>query len=113
MSQHEAKVATNDFRAQQSDEVKDWLESLVGGLVPVRLWCRLGSALGGAMGWIEERHVADPETLMETVEMGMSRHGAKAAVYPYHGRWALAVRGKGTRYLDTQAQAEMLAMHSG
>ena len=72
-----------------------------------------------------EQHVDDATALPETVAKAMSKLNARAAVYPWMGRWALATPGgvtalndkviqRGTlRYYDTKEAAEMVAIHNG
>ena len=63
--------------------------------------------------WVEERHVDDPVTLEHVVRQTLSRHRARYAVCPYHGRWALICSARLTRYYDTREAAEMVAIHNG
>lgn len=66
---------------------------------------------------IYEDHVDDATTLPDTIAMSMEKRRARAAVYPWMGRWALSMTGapltKKLRYFDTREAAEMVAIHNG
>lgn len=91
-----------------------WLESLGSTFVDVRLYLK--------HEWVDERHIADAETLGTTVSMSLERLGGRYAVWQFDGEWVLYDRfpapgpegqhyaGNIKRY-PSQEAAEMVAMH--
>lgn len=66
---------------------------------------------------IDERHVADAETLFETVKMSIERFGTRSAVLPYQGRWCVYTPFRPgvdkMRFYDSREAAEMVMIHGG
>lgn len=87
---------------EQADN-EAWLETLGAKLVEVTFY-RKGEQF-------TERHVNDPDTLAETVAMGVSRHNA-LAVIPSAKGWDLIGLGSPKTY-PTKEAAEMVAIHRG
>lgn len=91
-------------------DTEKWLASLGTPFVTVWFLDRNG-------GLMDERHVADPDTIFETVKMTIERLGLRSAVLPWQGRWCLYTPfGKlleQQRFYDTREAAEMVMIHRG
>ncbi len=89
-------------------DTEKWLASLGTQFIDVWFLDRNG-------GLMDERHVADPDTIFETVKLTIERLGCRAAVLPYMGRWCVYAPAKAPpknlRYYDTREAAEMVMIH--
>lgn len=97
-----------------SDERTDtekWLEDKLK-LPMIQVWF-----VGHDGRLVDERHVADPDTIFETVKMSIERLGLKSAALPYEGRWCVYTPRRAPpnnlRYFDTREAAEMVVIHNG
>jgi len=95
-----------------SDDLTDsqsWLDNMLKSKM-VDVWFR-----GRDGELFSERHVADPTTIFETVEMSIKRFPGKSAAFPYQGRWCVYTPRGGPRefrYYDTREAAEMVLIHN-
>ena len=89
-------------------ETEAWLESLGSKFVEVHV------LIGGK--WLNERHIADPETLATTVSMTLDRLGGRFAVWQDlsgSGWWLFnKVWTQKSKWYVSREAAEMVAMHS-
>lgn len=88
-------------------ETEAWLESLGQKLIDVWFY-------SARYGWIDERHVDDHDTFLETVSMSMERLRLRHAMW-LDGTGAVVVdRQTGnTRTFPNRAAAEMWMIHHG
>lgn len=96
-------------------ETEKWLEDLGSKFVVVWLYAPKSTTITSrGTGWMEERHIDDPETLETTVSMSLERLGGKYAIWAYDGSWALLSRSRTVlRWYPTREAAEMVAIHGG
>lgn len=95
------RIAPNDRKSTE-----EWLRNLGATLCPVWFFAK------GV--WLQEDHVEDHETFLETVDMALKRLKADYAMWDQGGTWALIRRSTGdTRSYPSRAAAEMVAIHGG
>lgn len=94
------------------ETIEKWLESLGSTFVTVWMYLPKGTTLTSRPNWVDERHIADPETIETTVSMSLERLGGNYAIWQQGDQWALyRRRPELVRHLPSREAAEMLAIH--
>lgn len=121
LAAHWAREMTMAKAANTPSKTEAWLESLGSTFVDVYLYLPKSQTL--TVDWLDERHIANPETLTTTVSMSLSRLGGRYAVWKDGEEWVLLDARKmgavhdsesiaiSTKRYPSREAAEMVAMH--
>lgn len=106
-----AAVLANSYRARAPNTrsaTELWLTELGTRFIEVRMRVK--------GDWVDENHVDDPSTILDTIKMSAERLGCRFAVVQLEagGSWHLYDYRKGeTKSYPSKEAAEMVAIHHG